>query len=96
MYYGKKASQKRQCYDQCSAGNLGIHVNVTRTCTTYVKMVADHVYPLMDNAPCHTAKIVQEWFENMTKISKCCLGLQILMDVLDQQIQSMDTPTCRT
>ena len=53
-----------------------IHVDDTLTCTTYLSIVADQVYPLMvmvfpdgcglfqqDNVPCHKAKMVQEWFE---------------------------------
>ena len=40
------------------------------TCTTYLNNVAQQVYPFMakvsqlDNVPCHTAKNVQEWFED--------------------------------
>ncbi|MCI4395292.1 hypothetical protein PGIGA_G00178730 [Pangasianodon gigas] len=66
----------------------GIHVDVTLTCTTYLNIVADQVYPFMvtefpngsglfhqDNAPCHTAKIVQEWFEEHDKELKIFLVL---------------------
>ena len=51
-------------------------MDVTLTCTTYLSTVADHVHPFMemvfpdgcglfqqDDAPCHKAKMVQEWFE---------------------------------
>ncbi|KAJ8276573.1 hypothetical protein COCON_G00083250, partial [Conger conger] len=54
----------------------GIHVDVNLTHATYLNIVADQVHPFMatvfpdgsglfqqDNAPCHTAHIVQEWFE---------------------------------
>ena len=53
-----------------------IHVDVTLTRTSYLSIVADHVHPFMetvfpdgcgffqqDNAPCHKAKMFQEWFE---------------------------------
>lgn len=56
---------------------------VTLTRTTYLSIAADHVHPLMemvlpdghghcqqDNAPCHEAKRVQEWFENQHNKSK--------------------------
>lgn len=63
-----------------------IHVNVTASCTTYLNTVVDKVHPLMamvfpndgllfqqDNASCHTANMVQEWFEEH---DNCSLGLQ--------------------
>ena len=53
---------------------MGIHVDVNLTRATYI--VADQVHPFMstalsvasglsqqDNAPCHTAQMVWEWFE---------------------------------
>ena len=53
-----------------------IHVNVNLIRVTYLNIVADQVHPFMarvfpdgsglfqqDNAPCHTAHIVREWFE---------------------------------
>ena len=55
--------------------NPSIHVHVTLTHATYLNIVADQVHPFMatvfpdgtglfqqDNVPCHTVKIVQEWF----------------------------------
>ncbi|KAK3566489.1 hypothetical protein QTP86_034054 [Hemibagrus guttatus] len=57
-----------------------IHVDVTLTHTTCLSIVADHVHPSMetvfpdgcglfqqDNAPCHKAKMVQEWFDEHNK-----------------------------
>ncbi|KAK3515693.1 hypothetical protein QTP70_028532 [Hemibagrus guttatus] len=61
------------CWETFSSA---IHVDVTLTCTTYLSTAADHVHPFMetvfpdgcglfqqDNAPCHKAKMVQEWFD---------------------------------
>ncbi|MCI4389452.1 hypothetical protein PGIGA_G00098170 [Pangasianodon gigas] len=54
-----------------------------------------------DNAPCHTAKIVQEWFEEHDKEFKVLTWppnspylnlIEHLWDVLDKQVQSMKTP----
>ncbi|MCI4388645.1 hypothetical protein PGIGA_G00088540 [Pangasianodon gigas] len=58
----------------------GIHVDSILTHTTYLNIVADQVHPFMamlfpngsdlfqqDNAPCHTVKIVQEWFKEHDK-----------------------------
>ncbi|KAK3516948.1 hypothetical protein QTP70_028239, partial [Hemibagrus guttatus] len=52
------------------------HVDVTLTCTTYLCIVVEHVYPFMetvfpdgcgvfqqDNVACPKAKIIQEWFD---------------------------------
>lgn len=57
-----------------------IHMDVTLTFTTYLKIVADHVHSFMatvfpgsigllqqDDAPCHTAKFFQEWFKEQEK-----------------------------
>ncbi|KAK3534421.1 hypothetical protein QTP86_015225, partial [Hemibagrus guttatus] len=54
-----------------------IHVDVTVTHSTYLNIVTDHVHPFMetlfpdgcglfqqDNAPCHKAEMVQEWFDD--------------------------------
>lgn len=62
---GKRQAKRGSALDSVLLGTLGLgnHVNVTWTRTTYVKMVADHVHQFMDNALCHTAKIVQKWFE---------------------------------
>ncbi|MCI4375917.1 hypothetical protein PGIGA_G00114930 [Pangasianodon gigas] len=86
----------------------GIHVDVTLTRTT------DQVHPFMatafpngsglfqqDNAPCHTAKIVQEWFEEHDKEFKVLTWppnspdlnlIEHLWYVLDKQVQSMEAP----
>ena len=53
-----------------------IHVDGNLTRVTYLNIVADQVHPFMamvfpdgsglfqqDNAPCHTAHIAREWFE---------------------------------
>lgn len=63
----------------CSVGKpwvSGIHVDVSLTRTTYLNIVSVQVHPFIAtvffngsglfqwvNAPCHTAKTVQEWFE---------------------------------
>ncbi|MCJ8740377.1 hypothetical protein PDJAM_G00058260 [Pangasius djambal] len=73
----------------------GIHVDVTLTHTTYLNTVADQVHSFMatlssngsglfqqDSAPCHTAKIIQEWFEEHDK--------EHLWDVLDKQVGSVE------
>ena len=92
----------------------GIHVDVTLTRTTYLNIVADQVHPFMatvfpdgsglfqqDNAPCHTAKIVQEWFEEHDKEFKVLTWppnspdlnpIEHLWDVLEQQVRSMEAP----
>ncbi|KAK3519048.1 hypothetical protein QTP70_016372 [Hemibagrus guttatus] len=54
-----------------------VHVDVTLTRSTYLSIVADHVHSFMetlfpdgcvlyqqDNAPCHKAEMVQEWFDD--------------------------------
>ncbi len=56
---------------------LGIQVDVTLICITHLRTVADSIHPLMamvlpddrglfqqDNAPCHTATIVQDGLRN--------------------------------
>ena len=79
MHYGKRATWWRQCdaLGNVLLGKLGschLHVDVTLTRTTYLSTVAYHVHPFMgtvfhdglfqqDNAACHKAKMVQEWFE---------------------------------
>ncbi|KAK3561066.1 hypothetical protein QTP86_026371 [Hemibagrus guttatus] len=53
-----------------------IHMDVTLTCSTYLSIVADRIHPFMetvfpdgcgllqqDNAPCHSTKMGQEWFD---------------------------------
>ncbi|KAK3562823.1 hypothetical protein QTP86_010397 [Hemibagrus guttatus] len=88
-----------------------IHVYVTLTRTTYLSIVADHVHPFMetlfpdvcglfqqDNAPCHKAKMLQEWFDehnNEFEVLTCPPNspdlnpIQHLWDVLDKQVRSM-------
>lgn len=97
-------------------GNLGpaIHVDVTLTRTTFLSIVADHVHPFMetvfpdgtglfqqDNAPCHKAKMVQEWFEEHNNEFKVLTWppnspdlnpIEHLWDVLDKQVRSMEAP----
>ncbi|KAG5841041.1 hypothetical protein ANANG_G00195380 [Anguilla anguilla] len=77
-------------------------------------MVADQVHPFMatvfpggsglfqqGNAPCHTAKIVQEWFEEHDKEfmvlpwppnSPDLSPIEHLWDVLEKQVRSMEAP----
>ncbi|KAF7651016.1 hypothetical protein LDENG_00117370 [Lucifuga dentata] len=54
-----------------------------------------------DNAPCHTAKIVQEWFEEHDKEVKVLTcpsnspdlsPIEHLWDVLEKQVRSMKAP----
>ncbi len=48
IHYGKKAGQQKQCYalGNVLLGNIGscIHVDVTLTRTTYLKIVEDHIH----------------------------------------------------
>ncbi len=67
----------------------GIHVAFTLTRSTYLQLLQTTCSPFMaalftdgsglfqlDNAPCHTAETVKNGLRNMTKSSRCCLGLQ--------------------
>ncbi|MED6284226.1 hypothetical protein CHARACLAT_017151 [Characodon lateralis] len=49
LHYGKKASQRRQSH---GLGNVllgpAIHLGVTLMCTTYLRIVADHVRHFME------------------------------------------------
>ncbi|KAK3568332.1 hypothetical protein QTP86_004231 [Hemibagrus guttatus] len=89
-----------------------VHVAVTVTRSTYLSIVADHVHPFMetlfpdgcvlfqqDNAPCHKAEMVQEWFDehnNQFEVltlppnSPDLNPIQHLWDVLDKQVRSME------
>ena len=91
-----------------------IHVDVTLTRTTYLSIVADHVHPFMetvfpggcglfqqDNAPCHKAKMVQEWFEEHNNEFEVLTWppnspdlnpIEHLWDVLNKQVRSMEAP----
>lgn len=106
VHYGKKASWQRQC-DVLSNVLLGNLVDVTLTFTTYLSIVADHVQYFMEmvfpdgcglfqqnDAPCHKAKTVQEWFEEQSNAfemlilvpnSSALNPLERLWDVLDKQ-----------
>uniref|UniRef100_A0A3Q3JTD4 Transposase Tc1-like domain-containing protein n=1 Tax=Monopterus albus TaxID=43700 RepID=A0A3Q3JTD4_MONAL len=89
-----------------------IHVDITLTRTTYLNIVADQVHPFMakvfpdgsgffqqDDAPCYTAKSVQEWFEEHDSEFKVLTWppnspdlnpVEHLWDVLEKQIQDME------
>ena len=67
-----KPAEAVWCLGKCSAA---IHVDVTPSCTNYLRTAAGHAHPFMetlfldgcglfqqDNAKCHKAKMVQEWF----------------------------------
>ncbi|KAK3539724.1 hypothetical protein QTP70_012747 [Hemibagrus guttatus] len=91
-----------------------IHVDVTLTRTTYLSIVTDHVHLFMeavfpdgcglfqqDNAPCHKAKMLQEWFDehnNQFEVltwapnSPDLNPIQHLWDVPDKQVRSMEAP----
>ncbi|MCI4388573.1 hypothetical protein PGIGA_G00087550 [Pangasianodon gigas] len=91
-----------------------IHVDVTLTRTIYLNIAADQVHPFMatvfpngsglfqqDNAPCHSAKIVQAWFEEHDKEFRVLTWppnypdvnlIDHLWDVLDKQVWSMEAP----
>ncbi|KAK3525669.1 hypothetical protein QTP70_004315 [Hemibagrus guttatus] len=91
-----------------------IHVEVTLTRITYLSIVAVHVHTLMetvfpdgcglfqqDNAQCHKAKMVQEWFDKQNNQFEVLTWppnspdlnpIQHLWDVLDKQVRSMEAP----
>ncbi len=69
---------------------LGLFVPIKHrlSATVYLSIVADHVHPFMttmypssddyfqqDNAPCHKAQIISDWFLNMTMSSLYSNGL---------------------
>ncbi|KAK3509169.1 hypothetical protein QTP70_020280 [Hemibagrus guttatus] len=85
-----------------------IHVDVTLTCTTYLSTVADHVHSFMetvfpdgcglfqqDNAPCHKAKTVQEWFDEHNNLASKFPRFQsnrASVGCAGQTSRSMETP----
>ncbi|KAK3538082.1 hypothetical protein QTP70_028642 [Hemibagrus guttatus] len=91
-----------------------VHVDVILTRSTYLSIAADHVHPFMetlfpdgcglfqqDNALCHKAEMVQEWFDdhnNQFEVltpppnSPDLNSIQLLWDVLDKQVRSMESP----
>ncbi|KAK3511397.1 hypothetical protein QTP70_007233 [Hemibagrus guttatus] len=93
-----------------------VHVDVTLTRTTYLSTVTVYVHPFMetvfpdgcglfqqDNAPCHKAKMVQEWFDEHKNKSEMLTWppnssdlnpIKHLWDVLDKQVRSMEAPPC--
>ncbi|KAK3555028.1 hypothetical protein QTP86_005693 [Hemibagrus guttatus] len=104
------------CFGQCSAGKPcgpAVHVDVTVTRSTYLSIAADHVHSFMetlfpdgcglfqqDNAPCHKAEMVQEWFDdhnNQFEVltpppnSPDLNPIQHLWDVLDKQSANVVT-----
>ena len=92
----------------------GVHVDVTLTRASYLNVVADHVHPFMatlfpdrsglfqqDNVPCHTSKILQEWFEEHDDEFKVLPyppnsadlnPVHHLWGVLEKQVGSVETP----
>ncbi len=80
--------------------------------TVYLSIVADHVHPFMttvypssdgyfqqDNAPCHKAQIISDWFlehDNEFTLLKCPLQspdlnpMERLCDVVEREIRIMD------
>ncbi|KAK3527039.1 hypothetical protein QTP86_008668 [Hemibagrus guttatus] len=80
----------------------------------YLRIAADHVHPFMetlfpdvcglfqqDNAPCHKAEMVQEWFDDHNNKFEVLTWppnspdlnpIQHLWDVLDKQVQSSEAP----
>uniref|UniRef100_A0A8C4NKQ7 Tc1-like transposase DDE domain-containing protein n=1 Tax=Eptatretus burgeri TaxID=7764 RepID=A0A8C4NKQ7_EPTBU len=93
---------------------LPIHVDVNLTRVTNLTIVAEQVYPFMamvfpdgsgpfqqENAPCHTAHIVREWFEEHDEVFTVLPWppnppdlnpIEILWDVLDRQVRSTAVP----
>ena len=91
-----------------------IHVDVNLTGVTDLNIIADQVHPFMamvfldgsgllrqDNAPCHTAHIVREWFEELDEVftvlpwppnSPDLNPIEHLWDVMDRQVRSTAAP----
>ncbi|KAK3520557.1 hypothetical protein QTP70_026490 [Hemibagrus guttatus] len=103
MHYGKKVSQRRQCHalGNVLLGNLGschpcgcyfdtyhLPKHCCSPCTPF------HGNGIIHNAPCHKAKMMQEWFDDhnnefevmtWTPNSPDLSPIQHLWDVLDKQ-----------
>ncbi|MCI4387329.1 hypothetical protein PGIGA_G00072870 [Pangasianodon gigas] len=111
MHYGKKASQRRQCdaLGNVLLGNLVSWPSYGCYFDRYhlPKHIMVTVLPngsglfQQDNAPCHTAKIVQVWFEHHDREFKVLTWspnspdlnlIEHLWDVLDKQVRSMEAP----
>ncbi|KAK3566845.1 hypothetical protein QTP86_004548 [Hemibagrus guttatus] len=82
-----------------------IHVDVTLTRTTYLSIAADHVHPFMetvfpdgcglfqqDNAPCHKAEMVQEWFDEHNNMFEVFTWPPNSPDLNAIQVRSMEAP----
>lgn len=91
-----------------------INLDAALTCNTYVDILADQVHPFMeavfpdgsglfqqDNAPCHTAKMVQEWLQEHDDMftvlawprnSPDLNPIERLWEALGEQVRSAEAP----